>query len=201
MKNLSLISLILVLLSFSALGKSKILFLGDSLTEGYQLPKKDSFPSILETMFEKDNIDVEVLNGGVSGSTTSSGPSRLKWFLKAKPTHLVLALGANDGLRGFDIETTYKNLEKTIELARENEMKILLCGMQMPPNYGKEYQEKFKNIFIRLKKKYKLAFYPFLLEGVGGKAELNLGDRIHPNKKGYEVIAKKLYPVIKKELL
>lgn len=201
MKKLSIFILFVALYSLPALSKAKVLFLGDSLTEGYQLPKKDSFPSVLKKMFDKENIDVEVLNGGVSGSTSSSGPSRLKWFLKAKPTHLVLALGANDGLRGFDIETTYKNLEKTIELARKNELKVLLCGMQMPPNYGKKYQEDFKNIFIKLKNKYKLAFYPFLLDGVGGNPKLNLADRIHPNKEGYEVIAGKLFPIIKKELL
>lgn len=201
MKNLALFILFIGLYSLPSFSKSKILFLGDSLTEGYQLTKKDSFPSVLERMFKEAKLEVEVLNGGVSGSTSSSGPSRLKWFLKAKPTHLVLALGANDGLRGFDVATTYTNLEKTIVLAQKNDLKILLCGMQMPPNYGKKYQENFQQIFIKLKTKYKLVFYPFLLDGVGGNPKLNLEDRIHPNKEGYEVIAKKLFPIIKKELL
>jgi acyl-CoA thioesterase-1 len=178
----------------------KILFLGDSLTEGHMLSKKDSFPSLIEVKLKSEfGKEQSILNGGVSGSTTASGLSRLRWFMKAKPTVLVLALGANDGLRGFSLDESYKNLEKIIDFAIENKLKVLLCGMKMPPNYGKKYQDGFLSNFEKLKAKYKIPYFPFLLKGVGGKTELNLDDGIHPNKKGYKIIAENLYKKIKEE--
>ncbi len=201
MKNLLLFGLILCFSASNCFAVEKILFLGDSLTEGYRLSKKDSYPSLIQEVLNKEKLKIKVLNGGVSGSTTASGLSRLRWFLKAKPDLLVLALGANDGLRGFSLEDSYKNLEKIIKYALEQKMKILLCGMKMPPNYGKDYRDGFEKNYIKLKNKYKLPFYPFLLKGVGGNPKLNLEDGIHPNKKGYEIIAQNLFEFIKKEFL
>ena len=172
----------------------KILILGDSLTAGYGIDKEDAFPAVLEKMLHQNgHQNYSVINGGVSGSTTASGKSRLKWFLKSSPAIIVLALGANDGLRGFKLEQSQENLEQIITEAKQQGIKVVLAGMHVPTNYGKEYQEKFYKIYQTLQKKHKLTFIPFLLEGVGGKKELNIADGIHPNVKGHEIIAKTVY--------
>ena len=200
MKNLALYSGFLLLLSFNVLSANKILILGDSLTEGYGVNEEYSFPSVLETILVKNGHDYKVLNGGVSGSTSASGKSRLKWFLKSKPKILILALGANDGLRGIKLSKTKTNLANVIETAKAKNIKIVLAGMLLPPNYGKEYTSNFKKLFSELVKKYELKFIPFLLDGVAGKKELNIEDGIHPNRKGYVIIANNVYKHIK-ELL
>lgn len=178
----------------------KIVFIGDSLTEGYQLSKEYSFPSLIQKKLDKDNLNYEVINGGVSGATSASGMSRLKWFLKSEPEIIVFALGANDGLRGLKVAKTRSNLEKVIQRAKELDIKLILAGMQIPPNYGVAYTESFRKMFPTLAKKYNVPLIPFLLEGVAGKKSLNLADGIHPNKKGYEIIANTVYKKLK-ELL
>lgn len=178
-----------------------ILFLGDSLTEGHNLSKEFSYPTVVGNMLsKKGHKDIKILNGGVSGSTTASGLSRLRWFMKAKPNILVLALGANDGLRGTKLESTEKNLRAIVTMAQANKIKVILCGMMLPPNYGKSYTQKFSKIFLDISKEYKLKTVPFLLKGVAGNKELNLADGIHPNEKGYEVVAKNILEVLEKEL-
>ncbi len=162
-----------------------ILFLGDSLTEGYGVDESKAYPVLVGAA-----LDVKVLNGSVSGSTTASGLSRLKWFLKAKPTHMLLALGANDGLRGLKLEDSKKNLEAIIKLAKSNSIRVVLAGMLMPPNYGESYRNEFKTMYEGLTKEYKLDFIPFLLEGVAGKPEFNISDGIHPNEAGHAIISK-----------
>ncbi len=180
-----------------AYGQEKILILGDSLTEGYRLDREDSFPSQLQLQLVKNQHDYKVINGGVSGSTTASGLSRLKWFLKAKPKIIVIALGANDGLRGIKLEDSKENLDKLIKVAKENKLKVIIAGMQIPPNYGKEYTAKFKAIYPDLAKKYDIKLLPFLLKDVAGKKELNIEDGIHPNAAGYKIIANTVYENIK----
>lgn len=195
--------LLLLFLSFSyLLHGQKIVFLGDSLTEGYQVAKKDSYPSLIEKMLksEKKYKDLKIFNGGVSGSTTASGLKRLKWFLKSDPTHLVLSLGSNDGLRGFKVQETRKNLEAIIELAKSKGLIVILLGVKVPPNYGSKYQKEFDGIFPALAKKYKLPFMPFILEGVAAHPELNLADGIHPNPKGYQIIAKNILKILRQHL-
>ncbi|WP_127715834.1 arylesterase [Halobacteriovorax sp. HLS] len=192
MKKLYKILLILFI-SFSTLAAKKILFIGDSLTEGYGVAKEKSYPIILKELLKSDHsIDIEVLNGSVSGSTTASSFSRFKWFLKGKPDILVLALGANDGLRGIDLKASKINLSKTIELAQENGIKVVLAGMYIPPNYGPKYTSEFKKMYLSLEKEYKLTLIPFLLDGVAANKDLNISDGIHPNENGHEVIAKNL---------
>lgn len=179
------------MLATPAWATTEILVLGDSLTEGYGLTKEQAFPAVLEKLIaQSGKKDVVVLNGGVSGSTTASGASRLKWHLKAQPEIVIIALGANDGLRGVKIEESRKNLTATIELARKSGLKVLLAGMKLPPNYGKEYSRDFEKMFVELSKKYSVPLIPFLLEGVGGDPSLNLEDGIHPNAQGHEKIAK-----------
>ena len=178
-----------------------ILFLGDSLTEGLGVSKEDAFPKLVETLIQTElKKDITVINGGVSGSTTSDGLARLKWYLKKKPYLVLLALGANDGLRGLDLKESQKNLEEIIKYAQESNAKVLLAGMLMPPNYGPEYSERFKKMYQQIKIKYKLKSMPFLLDGIAGKKEFNQRDGIHPNVEGHKYIAKKVFEFIKEDL-
>lgn len=167
-----------------------VLFLGDSLTEGYQLDKEDSYPSIIEKSLKPKFPDLKVINGGVSGATTASGLKRLNWYVKAKPDIIVLALGSNDGLRGMNLKESEKNLSAVIEKAQSEKIKILLVGMKMPTNYGEPYRTNFEQLFPTLAKKYKVSLVPFLLEGVGGNPRLNISDGIHPNPEGHKIMAK-----------
>lgn len=179
----------------------KILFLGDSLTEGYGINKDESYPMIFKQLVkERLSKDIEVLNGSVSGSTTSSALSRLRWFVRQKPQIVLLALGANDGLRGISIDVSQKNLEQTIELALENQIQVVLAGMLLPTNYGEEYRQNFEKMFAELAKKYQLRSIAFLLEGVAAQKELNQADGIHPNEQGHRVMAETVFNGLK-ELL
>lgn len=180
---------------------NNILFLGDSLTEGLGVNKDDAFPKLVENLIQTElKKDITVINGGVSGSTTSDGLSRLKWYLKKKPFLVFLALGANDGLRGLDLNQSQKNLEEIIKYAQKSNAKVLLAGMLIPPNYGPEYTERFKKMYQELKNKYKLKSMPFLLNGVAGNKELNQRDGIHPNEEGHKYIAKEVFEFIKEDL-
>lgn len=192
---------ILFLLNLQILSAKTIVFLGDSLTEGYGVTKEEAFPSLVEEMIKKDlKKDVTVINAGVSGSTTSDGLSRLKWYMKKKPSLVFVALGANDGLRGLDLNKSQKNLEEIIEYAQNSNAKVLLAGMLIPPNYGPEYSERFRQMYQELKDKYDLKTMPFLLKGVAGEKELNLADGIHPNAEGHKIIAENVFIFLKEEL-
>ena len=197
MASRSIIMLFILIFSTSALATETIVFIGDSLTEGYQLPKEMSYPSLIEEKIKKENLDYKVINGGVSGSTSASGMSRLNWFLKSKPKILVLALGANDGLRGLSVEKMKSNLSKVIEKAKTNGVSVLLAGMQIPSNYGEEYTKSFEKAFKDLSKKFDVPLIPFLLKDVAGKKELNLPDGIHPNQKGYIIVANTVYEYLR----
>lgn len=188
MKNYLLIALLSIT---SALANTtEIVFLGDSLTAGYGIEKEKAYPQIVENKLKAKGKDIKVLNGGVSGSTTAGGKSRLGWFLKkSNPDIMVLALGANDGLRGLKLSQSEKNLEEIINIAKKKNIKVLLAGMRLPPNYGKDYVEQFRSMYKKLKEKHNLKMIPFMLKDVGGRKELNIEDGIHPNEKGHEVIA------------
>ncbi|MBC74414.1 MAG: arylesterase [Halobacteriovoraceae bacterium] len=188
MKNYLLIALLSIT---SALANTtEIVFLGDSLTAGYGIEKEKAYPQIVENKLKAKGKDIKVLNGGVSGSTTAGGKSRLGWFLKkSNPDIMVLALGANDGLRGLKLSQSEKNLEEIINIAKKKNIKVLLAGMRLPPNYGKDYVKQFRSMYKKLKEKHNLKMIPFMLKDVGGRKELNIEDGIHPNEKGHEVIA------------
>lgn len=178
-----------------------IVFLGDSLSEGYGVDRESAYPKIIENKLIKDKVEsLKIINGSISGSTSASAYKRLGFFLKLKPDILVLALGANDGLRGVDTEVTYENLKKTIQLALENKIKVLLCGVRVPPNYGPDYHKRFVEIFERLHLEFKLPFVPRILEGVAGDPKLNQNDGIHPNAEGHKILAETVYQKLK-ELL
>ena len=199
------IILILFLINLQILNASTntntILFLGDSLTEGLGVSKEEAFPNLVQSYIQNElKKDITVINGGVSGSTTSDALARLKWYMKKKPNIVFIALGANDGLRGLNLEQSQKNLEEIIKYAQESNAKVLLAGMLIPPNYGPEYSKRFKEMYEQIKNKYNLKSMPFLLDGVAGKKELNQNDGIHPNVEGHKYIAKKVFEFIKEDL-
>lgn len=166
-----------------------ILCLGDSLTEGYGIAPEKSYPQRLERRLrEEGHPKARVINAGISGSTTASAVSRLRWQLKARPDVVILALGGNDGLRGLDLGQTEKNLSEAIALARSRGVQVVLAGMKIPPNYGADYTRRFEALFPELARAHGVALIPFLLEGVAARPELNLPDGIHPNAAGYEIV-------------
>lgn len=169
---------------------TKVLCLGDSLTEGYGVLPEEAYPALLEKhLHANGHKNVEVINAGIAGSTTASAWSRLNWQLRAKPKILILALGANDGLRGLSLEEVHDNLERAIVLAQERGVTVLLAGMQLPPNYGPDYTKKFMSVYAELAQKHRVALIPFLLDGVAGEKEFNQADGIHPNAAGHRIIA------------
>lgn len=185
---------------YASANVTKILFLGDSLTEGFGVKKEEAYPKLIEQALIKKGHDVKIINGGISGSTSASGLSRLKWFLKAKPNILFLALGANDGLRGQKVEKIKLNLDKMISFAKEKKLKVVLAQMLLPPNYGNEYTDSFKELYSELAKKHRIVFIPFMLKGVGGVKEHNIEDGIHPNQKGHQIISERVISYLEKLL-
>jgi len=185
-----------------------ILFLGDSITAGLGVELENAYPALIDDMFNdmlKDMLEekgprVKIINGSISGSTTAGALSRLKWFLKVKPDILVLALGANDGLRGLSTHEMSQNLERTIILAKENGIRVILAGMQIPPNYGQAYSKAFREVFALLADRHDLAFIPFLLKEVAGNPLLNQADGIHPNRAGHKIIAETVFPYLQAQL-
>lgn len=167
-----------------------ILIIGDSISAGLGVEPEQAFPAlILDMLKQKGFHNVSITNGSISGSTTAGAYSRLKWFLRAKPDILVLALGANDGLRGLSTDHMTRNLDKAITLAKEKNICVILAGMKLPPNYGHDYAKKFEAAFAFLAQKYHLPFIPFLLDHVAGNPSLNQADGIHPNIEGHKIIA------------
>ena len=136
----------------------------------------------------------------MSGATSASGLKRLDWYLRAKPDIIVLALGANDGLRGLNLIETEKNLSLVIKKAQERGMLVILAGMKIPTNMGESYRREFENLFPSLSKKYSIKLIPFLLDGVGGRPEMNLPDGIHPNPKGHLKMAENVLKVLRSAL-
>jgi len=178
-----------------------IVILGDSISSGLGVEPEQAYPSLMQAHFEKNGQHhIKIFNGSISGSTTAGALSRLKWFLRVKPDMLILALGANDGLRGLSTSRMEQNLSSCIELARENGMTIILAGMKIPPNYGGEYTREFEQAFENLKKKYDLPLIPFLLKDVAGKPDLNQADGIHPNAEGHKIIARTVLETLLEQL-
>jgi acyl-CoA thioesterase I len=167
-----------------------VIVLGDSLTEGLGVRRQSTYPFLLEEGLAANGFGASVINAGVSGSTSAGAARRLQTYLDQSPEVLVLALGANDGLRGLPLINMEKNLSEVIDLAQSHSMQVVLAGMKIPPNYGREYANKFKRVFSKLAQKYSLPWIPFLLEGVAGIRSLNQADGIHPNAEGHKIIAK-----------
>jgi acyl-CoA thioesterase-1 len=173
-----------------------VVCLGDSLTEGYGLAPEQAWPSLVERMLRERGRSVRLVNAGISGSTSASAASRLRWQLRSRPEIVVIALGGNDGLRGVKVETTRANLSAAIDLALQGGARVLLAGMKLPPNYGAEYTAAFESMFPSLAKEHGVALLPFLLEGVAADASLNLPDGIHPNARGTEIVARNVFDAL-----
>ena len=202
-RKYGLLSLVLFFICFSTPAllhaETTILMLGDSLTEGTGVEKTNAYPYLVEQILKAQGfLAIKVINGGVSGSTTASALSRLRWYLRERQDILLLALGANDGLRGLPTIQIKNNLAETIELSLRKGIRVVLAGMRMPPNYGKDYTVQFEKVFHELAKEYDIPFIPFLLEGVAGDPKLNLPDGIHPNERGHQIIAQLVYKTLVK---
>jgi acyl-CoA thioesterase-1 len=176
-----------------------LLFLGDSLTAGYELDEEQSFPALIREKIAEAGLNAKVINAGVSGDTTAGGLRRLDWLLRAPVDVLFVALGGNDGLRGIDPEVTRQNLRGIIEKtrARHPRCRIVLAGMQVPPNLGEPYAGTFRRLFPELAREQGVILMPFLLEAVAARPELNLPDGIHPNAAGQRVVAGHVWSVVR----
>ena len=179
-----------------------ILFFGNSLTAGYGIDPEESFAGRIQARLDSLKKEFRVINGGLSGETTAGGLSRLDWFLEEEPYLFVLELGGNDGLRGIALTETKKNLLAIVDKvqAKYPNTKIILAGMQIPPNMGQEYTEEFKAIYPAVAKEKNIELIPFLLEGVAGNPDLNLPDGIHPTAEGHRIVMETLWPYISKAL-
>jgi acyl-CoA thioesterase I len=162
---------------------------GDSLTEGFGLDPSQSFPTLLQSELDRRGYHYRVANLGVSGNTTQDGLERLSMALEEKPAIVLVELGANDGLRGLPIATTEANLAQIVEAFQKAGSRVVLAGITLPPNYGPEYIRKFEAMYHELAVRYKLKLIPFLLEGVGGHADLMQRDGLHPNAQGARIVA------------
>jgi acyl-CoA thioesterase I len=188
-----------IMLTFAAPAMAHIpliLDFGDSLTAGYGLMPEQAFPAQLEGWLRAHGVPARVVNAGVSGDTTAGGVARLDWALADKPDVVILALGSNDALRGIDPATVRANLDTMLEKINAIGAKVLLLGMQAPPNWGRSYDQAFNQIFPELASKHGAVLYPFFLEGVAMKPELNQPDGLHPNERGVEVLVKRIGPVV-----
>ena len=173
-----------------------ILVLGDSLTAGYGLSKRASFPARLEELLSQAGVEARVVNAGVSGDTSAQGLARLDWLLAEKPDAAIVELGANDGLRGLSPEAMERNLDAVIERLQGEGVPVLLAGMYASPNMGEDYVRRYNAVFPRLAEKYGVVFVPFFLEGVAGNPALNQPDGIHPNEEGTWTVARRLMPQV-----
>jgi acyl-CoA thioesterase-1 len=171
-----------------------IVAFGDSLTAGAGLAADKAYPAVLERKIRDSGYPYRVLNSGVSGETTAGGLRRVPSVIQNRPEIVILELGANDGLRGLGLGETQKNLAGIIESLQKEDIRVVLAGMKIPPNYGKEYTEGFVKIFPELAARYRLTLVPFFLEGVAGQAGLNQADGIHPTAEGYQKVVDNLWP-------
>ncbi len=174
-----------------------ILALGDSLTAGYGLDKGLSFPARLQIHLNEMGLNVVVVNGGVSGDTSAGGLARIGWLLKPPPGAVIVAIGANDGLRGLNPASTRDNIDGILGLLKQENIPVLLTGMQAPPNLGRDYGAEFNSIYPEMAAKYGAGYYPFFLEGVATIPELNQKDGIHPNARGVDIIVKAMLPSVR----
>lgn len=175
-----------------------ILFFGNSLTAGYGIDPEDAFAGLVQKRLDSLGKAYKVINGGLSGETTAGGLSRLDWFLEEEPFLFILELGGNDGLRGIQLSETKSNLLSIIDKVKSKypNTKIILAGMQIPPNMGQEYTDEFKAIYPAVAKEKEVTLIPFLLEGVAGNPELNLPDGIHPTEAGHQIVFETIWPYL-----
>lgn len=172
-----------------------IIFFGNSLTAGYGLDPSQAFPALIQKRIDSLNLPYKVVNAGVSGETSSGGNSRVDWILEQRVDIFILELGANDGLRGIPLNETRTNLQGIIDKVKTKypQAKLVIAGMQMPPNMGQQYTTEFRSIFPELAKNNNGTLIPFILEGVGGESRLNQSDGIHPTAEGHQIVAENVW--------
>ncbi|MGH6898319.1 MAG: arylesterase [Geminicoccaceae bacterium] len=174
----------------------RIAVLGDSLTTAYGLAVEDGFPAQLQERLREAGYDCEVLDAGVSGDTSAGGLARLEWMLAEAPTHVIVELGGNDALRALPAEQMAANLDAIVSRLRAEGVAVLLAGMRAPPNLGRTYGAAFEAVFPRIAEDHGVPLYPFFLDGVAGKADLNQPDGVHPTAEGIQIIVERMMPTV-----
>ena len=177
--------------------RPRIVAFGDSLTAGLGVRPEEAYPARLQQHVDAAGLNYEVVNAGVSGDTSAGGLRRLDWALQGEVRALILALGANDGLRGLPPEQLRRNLAQMIETAQARGIAVVLAGMEAPPNFGRAYVDEFREVFPELAKQYRTPLVPFLLEGVAGLGSMNQSDGIHPNAEGATLVADNVWAVLR----
>ncbi len=174
-----------------------VVFLGDSLTAGLGVDEDQAFPAVVGRRLREAGTPVRIVNAGVSGDTTAGGLRRLDWVLSRRPDVLVVGLGANDALRGQPVEGIRANLDAIVKRARASGAEVLLLGMRIPTNYGRDYTEAFAAVYPAVAKASRVPLVPFLLEGVGGREGLNQADGLHPTAAGHALLAENVLPYLR----
>lgn len=193
-----LVALLLLLLVEPAGAEERVIVaLGDSLTAGLGVAADQAYPALLEDRLRQAGFPYRVVNAGVSGDTSAGALRRLDWVLRSKPEIVIVALGANDGLRGLSIPALRDNLTAIVTRLQASGARVLLIGMRVPPNYGEDYARAFAAAFRDVARRTSAAFLPFLLEGIGGDPALNQPDGIHPNAAGQRAVAELIWPSLK----
>ncbi len=179
--------------------RGTVVVLGDSIAAGHGIDPSEAFPALLQKEIDRAGLSYDVINAGVSGDTTAGGVRRVNWILRRPVDVLVVELGGNDGLRGLPLEATRSNLVAIIETARSRRpgIQVVLAGMQMPPNLGSDYTRRFREIYPEVATAKHIPLIAYLLEGVGGRPELNQADLIHPTARGHQVIAENVWTILK----
>jgi acyl-CoA thioesterase-1 len=182
---------------YDASAAHAIMVYGDSLSAGYGLPREQSWPALLAQRLKQSAPDYTVVNASISGETSAGGERRISHALaRHKPALVILALGANDGLRGHSLDSLRANLETMITASRKANARVLLVGMRIPPNYGGDYTRQFAGVYATLAQKHQLPFAPFLLDGFAGDRELFQGDGLHPNTKAQAMMLETVWKVL-----
>jgi acyl-CoA thioesterase I len=177
-----------------------IVALGDSLTEGYGVEAHQAYPAIIEDRLQKEGVSSKVINAGISGETSGELLSRIDRVLLLKPDIVILCTGANDGFQGMDLHLIQHNISRIIQIFKEHHVTVVLAGMKMLVNYGPAYTVPYARLYAEIADQEKILFIPFFLEGIAGNPELNLSDGIHPNAKGYQIVAASVYPYVLKAI-
>ncbi|XWN37739.1 MAG: arylesterase [Balneola sp.] len=200
MKSVVLTIVLSVLMCVNSEGQQKksILFFGDSISAGYGIQPQQAFPAVIQDKIDSLGLNYEVINGGLSGETSAGGLRRISWVLQRDIDIMILELGGNDGLRGIDLSSTKENLQQIIDQAKAKnpDMKIIIAGMQVPPNLGTDYTKEFQNLYPELAEENDLVLIPLILDKVGGRDEFMQPDQIHPNVQGHKVVAKTVWEVL-----
>lgn len=177
--------------------RPRIVAFGDSLTAGLGVGAPDTYPAQLQQRLDRLNLRYRVVNAGVSGETTAGALRRVPWILSGKPEVVILEFGANDGLRGLDLRQTKENLDKIIRELKAAGVTVVLAGMKLPPNYGREYTAGFEAMYPALAKRNQIPLIPFFLEGVAASTTLNQADGIHPTREGYKIIVEEVFKTLR----